>query len=378
MNFKFRAIKLIALVSIFLLASGCKSFKTSEQSNVRADVDKLKLELRESVEFLILKNSTVTVLERDEKTIAEDKCYIPRSAFPAKLKTAIDTKRSLQDLGFLTNYFVSFSEPILETTVAGYANSGKPCPFQEGWAKFINIVPHVGMDHSPILEESASDTNTSAQNNTSTKSGTTSTASTSNKVSQAVTKASAPGVDPDYSSTFGELLASNSTKVTAARGKCGPDSNGNQNWHRGDCYECAANAIDKSFRELYKSNGNSGRGITWDFPELNTCAHARDFADGWQNSVHSKKMHLKKVWDRALHGGNGMSAAMKAPRGSIIVWGICGREEMCKATGQMGIGHIGIVTQTGGKEICSSLCAELTQFCANPNAHLVAVFQPIK
>jgi hypothetical protein len=156
-----------------------------------------------------------------------------------------------------------------------------------------------------------------------------------------------------YHSKLGDRLAASTSAVFGAAGKCG-----SSNFNRGDCYECAANAMQKAYgREMI-----AGR-----FDELNSGRKANSFAANWNPARHESAFKLKRVWAAKLGEPNGSSIANSAPRGSVIVWQNCGSSDPSSA------GHISIVTKPG--YACSSFCAQIDNSCSYPR--LAAVFVPI-
>jgi hypothetical protein len=155
-----------------------------------------------------------------------------------------------------------------------------------------------------------------------------------------------------YDAALGDRLAASTSGVYGRAGKCA-----GTNFNRGDCYECAANAM----RDAYKHEMIAGR-----FDELNTGTKANSFAAYWNPARHESAFKLKRVWAAKLGELNGTNIANSAPRGSVIVWQNCGSSDPYSA------GHISIVTKPG--YACSSFCAEINNSCSHPR--LAAVFVP--
>ena len=162
---------------------------------------------------------------------------------------------------------------------------------------------------------------------------------------------------------YSNLLSSSTSQVRGQAGQCA-----NQNFARSDCYECASWAMEKALRNGF------GQSDPWHDADinkrLNSPQYANQFHRGWIEEKDRNVFRLTRVFssidNSANEKENGIKAALEAPKGSVLIWNICGSHPA---------GHIAIKTSTD--VAASSFKAPIQRTCGNPNAQIVGVYAPV-
>ena len=163
----------------------------------------------------------------------------------------------------------------------------------------------------------------------------------------------------DYAVNLGQ----STSKVRGASGQCG-----NQNFARSDCYECASYAVAKALKTEFQQTdpwyiGQVNR-------RLNSPPYAKQFHYGWIEEQDRDIFRLTRVFNAKDKSANekklGTQSALDAPRGSVLIWNICGSHPA---------GHIAV--KTSETVAASSFSAPITQTCGNPNAQIIGVYVPV-
>ena len=159
------------------------------------------------------------------------------------------------------------------------------------------------------------------------------------------------------------VLGQSTSKVRGASGQCG-----NQNFARSDCYECASYAVAKALSTTFKQadpwhDGQVNR-------RLNSPAYANQFHHGWVEEQDRNIFRLTRVFDATDASSSerelGMKTALEAPKGSVLIWSICGTHPA---------GHIAI--KTSETVSASSFSAPVDKTCGNPIAQIIGVYTPV-
>ncbi len=136
---------------------------------------------------------------------------------------------------------------------------------------------------------------------------------------------------------------------------------------RPDAYRCILVTIHKTLKS--SEDGLAG-------PLLGGAAkalfrypyHPRLFAEEWNRADHQTVLGFRPEHLDTDHA-KGVKTALKAPVGSIVVWGRCEGD---------GRGHIAMVTRP--REACSSYCAPIESMCplrdSRSNQQIIGVFVP--
>lgn len=162
---------------------------------------------------------------------------------------------------------------------------------------------------------------------------------------------------------YSNLLSNSTTQVRGQAGQCG-----NQNFARSDCYECASWAIEKALRNGFsQSDPWHNQDVN---KRLNSPQYANQFHRGWIEEKDRNVFRLTQIFsavnNTAAEKSNGIKFALEAPKGSVLIWNICGSHPA---------GHIAI--KTSASEAASSFRAPIQQTCGNPNAQIVGIYAPV-
>lgn len=117
---------------------------------------------------------------------------------------------------------------------------------------------------------------------------------------------------------------------------------------RGMCLQCVYRAFERAFPGAWPVHEDSST--------INAGSCARSFADFWQEK-YEKRMKIKRVWWGKGDPRNLILDPYYLPKGSVLVWDICGSTDSCP--GGPGIGDIGIITHgsMGGKSRVSMIAS---------------------
>jgi len=162
---------------------------------------------------------------------------------------------------------------------------------------------------------------------------------------------------------YANLLSDSTGKVRGVSGQCA-----NQNFARSDCYECASYAVERALHFGFKQSD------PWENQDtnrrLNYPQYANQFHKGWIEEVDRKTFRLTRVFAAKDHSQSeklkGMQTAMDAPKGSVLVWNICGTHPA---------GHIAV--KTSATVAASSFSAPIQRTCSNPRTQIIGVYAPV-
>lgn len=160
---------------------------------------------------------------------------------------------------------------------------------------------------------------------------------------------------------YGADLVSHLMNAKTEFGPCGSGG------LRPDAYRCILMAIHKTLKS--SEDGLSGPLLGGKARALFRYPyHPRFFAEEWNRADHQSVLGFRPEHLDTDHA-KGVKTALKAPVGSILVWGRCEGD---------GRGHIAMITRPG--EACSSYCSTIESMCPLRDEHsqqeIIGVFVP--